>query len=335
MKVLAGDIGATNARLALVEAGSAETRILHEEHFESTAYPGLEPVLREFMAELSERPDRACLGVPGPVVEGEARLPILGWEVSESVLSRATGVAGLRIINDFEALGRSVPVLGSDDVATLHEGVSPPASAPGATLAVVGAGTGLGHAYLTGAGGRVRIHPSEGGHVDFAPRTPLEWDLREYLAKRYGRVSCERVVSGPGLLNVYRFLADTGWAPESPGAREEMAVEDPARVISRRAAEGTDELSSKALELFVSAYGAHAGNVALLLRAEGGVYLAGGIAPQILETLGDGTFIDAYLDKGRLTPLMERIPVRVITNPRAGLLGAAAAAEEDADPDPR
>lgn len=330
MRILAGDIGATNARLAVVEAGNEGMRVVEESHFQSAQHEGLEPIIREFVSALSAPPDAACLGIPGPVVRGRARLPILGWDVREDALARAAGIPALRILNDFQVLARSVPSLGPDDVAILHSGGEGPED--GGPIAVIGAGTGLGHAYLTRDDGAYRVHPSEGGHTDFAPRTPLEWELRQHLAERFGRVSCERVVSGPGLTNVYRFLADTGWADESPKIRERMAHEDPAGVISEAGMAGADPLCVQALEMFVSAYGHRAGDVALTLRAEGGVYLAGGIAPRLLPFLERGGFMTAFLDKGRLAPFLERIPVRVILNPQAGLLGAAAIALEREGP---
>jgi glucokinase len=324
VRILAGDIGATNARLALLDWGDDGPRFLEEGHYESTRYEALEPILRDFTGRLSAPPEAACLGVPGPVVEGRAVLTILGWDVREGSLAEAAGIPALTILNDFEAVARSVPLLAGDDLSVLQEGVPPEPGSPRRPVAVVGAGTGLGHAYLTWEGTSLRVHPSEGGHVEFSPRSPLEWELREHLAGRFGRVSYERVVSGPGLMNVYRFLVDTGWAPEDPGVREEMAIEDPAGVIARRGIDQSDPLCAKALEIFISCYGAQVGDVALVLRSEGGVYLAGGIGPRILERLEDGSFLRAFLDKGRLRPLLERLPVKVILNPRAGLLGAAA-----------
>jgi glucokinase len=323
MKVLAGDIGATNARLAVVEVEGPEVRFLEERHYESTRYNGLEPILREFLGDLPERPEAGCLGVPGPVVGGRARLPILGWNVKRDSLAEAAGISRLEILNDFEVLARSIPVLSGDDLVTLHQGSVPDPGRHPPPLAVVGAGTGLGHAYLTWAEGGYRVHPSEGGHGEFSPRSALEWELREYLAARHGRVSVERVVSGPGLPNIYRFLADSGRAPESPRIRERMAEEDPAGVVAEHGLEGSDPLCAQALEILVSAYGSHAGDVALVLRAEGGVFLAGGVPPRILPKLQDGTFLEAFLDKGRLTPLLERVPVQVVVNPRAALVGAA------------
>jgi len=323
MKVLAGDIGATSARLAVVEVEGREVRFLEERHYESTRFDALEPILREFLGGLSERPQAGCLGVPGPVVGGRARLPILGWQVERDSLVEAAGISRLEILNDFEVLARSIPVLSGDDLVTLHPGGGPDPGGNPRPLAVVGAGTGLGHAYLTWEEGGYRVHPSEGGHVEFSPRSPLEWELREHLAGRHGRVSVERVVSGPGLLNVYRFLADRGRAAESPRIRERMAEEDPAGVVAEHGLEGSDPLCVQALDILVSAYGAHAGDVALVLRAEGGVFLAGGVPPRILPKLRDGTFLKAFLDKGRLTPLLERVPVHVVVNPRAALVGAA------------
>jgi glucokinase len=334
MRILAGDIGATNARLAVVEWANDGPRFLEEAHYESTRYEALEPILRDFTGSLGSPPEVGCLGVPGPVVDGGAVLTILGWEARERSLAEAAGIPGLRILNDFEAVARSVPLLDEGDLAVLQEGTAPGAGGSRPPVAVVGAGTGLGHAYLTWNGEVLQVYPSEGGHTDFAPRTPLEWQLRDYLAARYGRVSCERVVSGPGLMNVYRFLADTGWAPESPGVRDEMALEDPAAVIASRGLEGSDPLCEKALEIFVSCYGSQAGDVALVLRSEGGVYLAGGISPRILEWLRNGSFLEAFLGKGRLRPFLERVPVKVILNPRAGLLGAAAFAREARVPGP-
>lgn len=330
MNVLAGDIGATHARLALVRIEAGGRRILAEARYESRRFDGVEPILREFVQGLPEAPDRACLGIPGPVVEGVARLPILGWEVRRDSLAEAADVPDLRIMNDFEALAHSLPLLGEEDLSTLQEGAPPaPGTEPG-TLALVGAGTGLGHAYLTWDGARYRVRPAEGGHADFAPRSELEWALRQHLAERHGRVSCERVVSGPGLVDTYRFLVETGRAAGSPETAAALEREDPGEVVSSRGMAGTDEAAVRALDLFVSAYGAQVGNVALILRAEGGVFLGGGVAPQVLDKLREGPFLEAFVDKGRLSHLLERIPVRVILNRDAGVLGAAAVAAEPA-----
>lgn len=323
MRVLVADIGATNARLAVVVVEAGELHFESEAEYASAHHDGLEPILRDFVSGLKTRPERACIGVPGPVVDGAARLPILGWEVRTEEVARAAGVPEPILLNDFEVLARSIPFLGDEDFETLQPGRPPADAREPHTLAVVGAGTGLGHAYLTSGPDGYRVHPSEGGHAEFSPRSPLEWELREHLAARFGRVSVERVVSGPGLLNVYRFLVDTGRVAEAPGVRERMAEVDPAAVIAERGMEGSDEASATALALLVDAYGAHAGDVALVLRAEGGVFLGGGIPPRILPRLRDGAFLEAFLDKGRLRPLLERVPVHVILNSRAALVGAA------------
>jgi glucokinase len=217
-----------------------------------------------------------------------------------------------------------VLVLRPDQVATLQEGEPD----PDGNAVLIAAGTGLGMALLPripAPGGGLRLHPvaTEGGHQDFAPRNAAEFALRESLAKRYGRVSVERVVSGPGLVAIYQHLVETGAAPEDPELRDRIQRTDPGSAISRAALEEGDPLAGRALDLFVAAYGAAAGNLALVGFATAGVFVGGGIAPKILPRLQDGSFLEAFRDKGRFRPLVERMPVRVVLNPRAALLGAA------------
>lgn len=325
MKVLAGDIGATNARLALFEVdptGAERPAPLVEEVCPSGAFAGLAAAARAFLDAGEVSPEAACFGIPGPVTGDVYRLPNLGWEVREAELAAALGIESLRIINDFDAVGHGLAYLSEDEVAELQAG-RPRTRAP---IALLGAGTGLGTGYLTWHDGRYRVHSSEGGHADFAPRDPLECELLEWSAARHGRVSWERILSGPGLVDLYRFLRQRGEAPEREAVRREMERDEAARVISSHALAGTDPLCERALELFVSAFGARAGDLALTIQAEGGVYLAGGIAPEILPKLREGPFLEAFRAKGRLSELMERIPVRVILNTDVGLLGAAGAA---------
>lgn len=326
MRVLAGDIGGTSARFALFEDRDADgLSPVVSRTYQSAAFDGLEPLVREFLAELDGPPDAACLGVACPITDGVCRLPNLGWEVDARTFGDQIGLPGIRLINDFDAIGHGLARLGEEDVAELQEGRPD----PDRTIAVVGAGTGLGVGYVTREGTVRRVHSSEGGHVDFAPRGPLEAELLAWLAETHGHVSYERVVSGPGLAAIYRFLRDTGRVPEREAVAREIEAGEAPEVISRHGLAGTDPLSRRALDAFVSVYGAQAGNVALLFQAEGGLYLAGGIAPAILDRLRDGPFMPAFLDKGRMTRLMERIPVRVILNERVGLLGAASAALGD------
>ncbi len=322
MKVLAGDIGGTNARLAIAEVDGAAIRVETERRFPSAASPGLASIVQRFLREAGPPPARACFGIAGPVVDGEVRTPNLPWVVNARALGAEIGVEGTTLINDFHAVGHALPYLRPADLVTLQEGVP----AARGNIALIGAGTGLGAGFLVWDGGRYRVHASEGGHAHFAARDAVEWGLRGTLLDEFGRVSAERVLSGPGLARIYRYLAATGFAPERPEVRAEMERDDAAAVVTRHALANDDRLSAKALDVFVAAYGAQAGNLALTVFATGGLYVAGGIAPRIVAKLTDGNFVAAFRSKGRLSDLLARVPVKVIINGDVGLLGAAAAA---------
>jgi glucokinase len=315
-------VGASKTVVALFEAGSL--RPLREATFASAGFASLEAVLRRFLEEAPPGPvAAACFGVAGPVVDGRSVTTNLPWRVEEGSLARALGVPRVRLINDLEATGHGVLALPAGDLAPLQTGRLLRGNA-----VVIAAGTGLGEAILYWDGSRHRVSASEGGHADFAPRNDLEVDLLRFLQKEFGHVSYERVVSGPGLLNVYRFLRDTGETPEPAWLRTRLAGEDPAAVISEVGLAGAHPLCAQALDLFVSVYGAEAGNLALKALAVGGVFVAGGIAPKIQAKLLDGTFLRAFADKGRYADLMAAIPVHLVLNPRAPLLGAARLAQE-------
>ena len=324
MKVLAGDIGGTNARLAIADLGEGAPRIVREQHFPSGEAPGLAPIARRFLDAAGERVERACFGIAGPVVDGECRTPNLPWTVSARELARDLGIPCTALINDFVAAAHGIACLSPRDLVTLQEGKAEPHG----TMALIGAGTGLGEGFLAWDGMRYRVHASEGGHADFAASDEASWTLRQSLLDEYGRVSWERVLSGAGLAQLYRHFAATGALPERPDVHREMEREDPAAVVTRHALAGDDAISATALEAFVAAYGAQAGNLALTVLATGGVYLAGGIAPRIVAKLRDGTFLKAFRNKGRMADLMARVPVHVIVSPDVGLLGAARAAAE-------
>ena len=324
MKVLAGDIGGTNARLAIAEIGYGAPRITKEQRYPSGEAPGLAPIVCRFLDGSGEQVERACFGIAGPVVDGECRTPNLPWTVNARELSRDIGIPRTSIINDFVAAAYGVSCLGPGDLVTLQAG----RAVEHGTIALIGAGTGLGEGFVVWDGTRYRVHPSEGGHADFAADDEAMWRLRQSLLDEWGRVSWERVLSGPGLAQLYRYLASGDFAPERPDVQREMADADPAAVVTKHALAADDPLSIRALEIFVAAYGAQAGNLALTVLATGGVYLAGGIAPRIVAKLQDGTFIRAFRNKGRLADLMERIPVHVIVSPDVGLLGSARAAAE-------
>jgi len=322
MKVLAGDVGGTNARLAVVEVAAGVTQIVYERRFPTRGTPGLAPIVREFLAGAGPTPQRACFGIACPVVDGDCRTPNLPWTVNARALAADIGIADTYIINDFDAVGYGLSRLAPADLVTLQPGVR----APRGTIALIGAGTGLGEGFLVWDGERYRVHSSEGGHASFAARDDIEWGLRATLRSEFGHVSSERILSGGGLERLYRYLAASRYAPEQAKVAGEMKHQDAAAVVSEHALAGDDPLSVKALDLFASVYGAQAGDLALTVLATGGVYLAGGIAPKIAPKLADGTFMTAFRDKGRLSDLAARIPVHIIMNPDVGLLGAAAMA---------
>jgi len=320
--VLAGDVGGTNARLATVELNGGTARIAQQSRYPSGDYPGLTPIVRGFCEGLASRPDRACFGIACPVVGDDCTAPNLPWTVNARKLADEIGISRTTIINDFVAAGYAIGMLGPSDLLTLQEG-SPIPQGP---IALIGAGTGLGQGFLLWEGDHYRVLPSEGGHGDFAPRGELQTGLLQFLRRRFGRVSWERLLSGAGMVNAYNHLLASGAAPERETVRDEMEKEDPAAVITRHGLEKTDDLSDRALDLFCDVLGAQAGNLALTVIATGGVYLAGGIAPRIAERLKSGPFLTAFRDKGRMAELLTRIPVHVIMNPNVGLLGAAAVA---------
>jgi glucokinase len=320
--VLAGDVGGTNARLALVEMDGRRARIVREERYPSREFPGLTPIVRGFLGTAGGLPDRAAFGIACPVVGDDCTAPNLPWSVNAVRLGAEIGIRRTSIMNDFVAVGYGVEQLGPSDLATLQEGVA----VPEGPIALIGAGTGLGQGFLLWEKDHYRVFPSEGGHGDFAPGNELQSGLLRSLRERFGRVSWERLVSGPGIANTYQYLLAAGVAAEGTAVRQEMQQEDQATVIVRHAVGGTDCLAGRTLDVFCEVFGAQAGNLALTVVATGGVYLAGGIAPRLVERLRAGAFLSAFHNKGRLSELLSRMPVHVITNPNVGLLGAAAVA---------
>lgn len=340
--LLAGDIGGTKTVLRLVNAqsgssGSTKLETLYHDRFISAEFPDLVPMVQQFLAaakaelDIMPSPERACFAIAGPVVNNTSRLTNLSWFLETDRLEQQLHVSQVSLINDFEAIGYGVFGLEPEDICTLQPGSSQ-ADAP---IAIIGAGTGLGQGFSIPHGHQHWIFPSEGGHADFAPRSALEFQLLQYLLEKHDiqRVSVERVVSGQGLVSIYQFLRDHQRVEESPTVSEhirqwereigkaEKSV-DPGAVISKAALED-DRLCKQAMELFVEAYGAEAGNLALKLLPFGGLYVAGGIAAKNLPFLNSGHFIHAFLNKGRMSELLEKVPVHVVLNPHVGLIGAA------------
>lgn len=317
--ILAGDIGGTHTRLAFLEEREGRLTAVAEGTFASREYVSLEAALRKFIAAHPFPTACACFGIAGPVRHGRCEGTNLPWVVDSNLVARELALNGVGLINDLEANAWGIALLEATDFAVLNEG----AADPSGNAAIISAGTGLGEAGLYWDGRQRRPFATEGGHTDFAPRNRLEMDLLEYLLKEFPRVSYERVVSGPGLLNVYRFLRDTGRGEEPGRLAQRMRGEDPAAVISRAALDGESDLCAQALDLFVSLYGAEAGNLALKVMATGGVFLGGGIAPRIVRKLEGPAFLNAFTAKGRMKPLLQAMPVRVILNDKTALLGAA------------
>ncbi|HZO82239.1 MAG TPA: glucokinase [Candidatus Binataceae bacterium] len=326
--VLAGDVGGTKIHLGLYRVAGGKPEIVRDRIFPTRDFKSLEDTLADFLGGRATI-DAACFGVPGPVIGGIARPVNVPWTMEERALARVLGVSGARLINDLEATAYGMLYLKESEIVVLQAGEPAPGRAP---IAVIAAGTGLGEsALLPIEDGRWRSVATEGGHVDFAPRDRLQTELLEFLAREFDHVSYERVLSGPGLVNIYRFLRARGPEPEPRWLAERMAGgEDAAAAISEAALARRDARCVEALEMFVAIYGAEAANLALKYLALGGVYVGGGIAPRILPmlTAAEGGFVRAFLAKGRLSEMLAKIPVRVALNEAAALCGAAHCAME-------
>jgi len=327
--ILAGDVGGTKVHLALYQFVGGRLAMVRENKFPSSEYATLDQIVKLFLAQPGGAPEEivaACFGCPGPVRGGRLKLTNLPWTLDERDLEAGLGIEHIFLINDLEANGYGIPELAADKVFALLPG--DPAGVGHRGL--VSAGTGLGEALLIWDAKTQRHRPlaSEGGHGDFAARNDREIALLQYLRRTLnGRVSLERVVSGLGIKNVYAFLRDDQKLEEPAWLRERMETEDPNAVIGQCGEDGSSEICAETLGMFASAFGAEAGNLGLKLLAAGGMYLGGGIAPKILKTLQAGEFAQAFLDKGRLSPVLEAVPVRVILDDTCALLGAAAFAE--------
>ena len=316
--ILAGDIGGTNARLAYFQPQNGHLRLISERVFPSREYSELGEIVSRFLEDSATRPEVACFGIAGPVHNGRVETSNLPWIVEQSRLAKQIQLPATLLINDLEASAWGIGALAPQDLIPLNR-VAPAVG----NQAVIAPGTGLGQAGLFWNGSRHEVFACEGGHVDFAPCGDLQIELLRFLASRYEHVSYERVLSGPGLVNVYEFLRGKGCADEPAGFAAQLGKGDAAAAISHAALNGTNRLAEQALDLWILVYGAEAGNLALKTMATGGIFLGGGISPKILPKLAGPLFMRAFLEKGRLRPLLENIPVHVITNDNAGLLGAA------------
>ncbi|MEH2326189.1 MAG: glucokinase [Nostoc sp.] len=332
--LLAGDIGGTKTILQLVEkSDSPAIHTIYQESYHSADFPDLVPIVQKFLVKANTpTPEKACFAIAGPIVKNTAKLTNLAWFLDTERLEEELGIPHISLINDFAAVGYGISGLQKQDLHTLQVGKPQPET----PIGIIGAGTGLGQGFLIKQGNHYQVFPSEGGHADFAPRNEIEFQLLRYLLGKHDiqRVSVERVVSGMGIVAIYQFLRDRKFAVESPdiaqivrtweqeAGQEEKSV-DPGAVIGTAALEGRDRLCEQTLQLFVEAYGAEAGNLALKLLPYGGLYIAGGIAPKILPLIENNGFLLNFTQKGRMRRLLEEIPVYVILNPQVGLIGAA------------
>ena len=323
--ILAGDVGGTKVHLALYGFIDGKLKSTRDKEYQAREYSGLEEIVKEFLA--ADRVTAACFGVPGPVRDGRLRLTNLPWTLDSRELAVDLVIDHVFLINDQEANGYGIAELSADQIFTLNKGDARQMG----NRALIAAGTGLGEGYLAWNGHHHIPYPSEGGHADYAPRNEDEIDLLRYLKQKYnGRISFERVVSGMGMTNIYEFLREVRGMEEPAWLAARIATEDPNAVITELALAAKSEICEKAMDMFVSAYGSEAGNLALKILPVGGLYVGGGIAPRILEKLKDGAFIKAFTDKGRMSQLLINMPVRIILESGAALLGAAAYAESRA-----
>jgi glucokinase len=346
-QLLAGDIGGTKTILRLSQAPDTEIsrrathelsmETLYEDRFHSAEHPEFVPMVKSFLEAAAARsievnPKAACFAIAGPIVDNTSQLTNLSWFLRAEFLQGALNIPSVQLINDFEAVGYGILGLEDGDIYELQAG-QPDNNAP---MAVVGAGTGLGQGFLLPCNGEYQVFPSEGGHVDFAPQSELEFQLRKYLLEKHSisRVSEERVVSGMGIISIYQFLRDRRYADEAPDIAEAIEqwdrqagqrgnLTDPAAIISKAAMEKTDLLCQKTMEIFIRAYGSEAGNISLKFLPRGGLYVAGGVTAKNIDLIKGGEFMYAFASKGRVSHLLDKIPVRVVLNQSVGLIGAA------------
>jgi glucokinase len=332
MTILAGDVGGTKTRLALYDRKNPRKRHAFEHRitadFESRSAPSLEQIVRGFLErhDAAGRIEAACIGIPGPVVGGTVRATNLPWVIEERAFGENLGIKKVRLVNDHAATAAALPLLEPEDLITLHPGRE---ERERRVFAVLAPGTGLGQAYsVLGADGRFHPFPSEGGHVEFAPKDELEFDLLKYLKEKLRkRVSIERVLSGPGIMNIYSFLLDQSYREEPEALRAEIAAAPtPAAVVTAHGMRGAYPICVQALDIFARLLGSQAGDVVLTYLSTGGVFLGGGIPPKVAVKLQEGGTVEAYLRKGRLSPLVEMTPLYIIKNDRTAMLGAAAIA---------
>ena len=324
--ILAGDIGGTKTNIAFF-TGETPLQVVVEQTYHSREHPDLEEVVGQFVSQHQLHVQQAAFGVAGPVHNGRCIATNLPWVVDAATLARELGLSRVWVINDLEATAYGIGALEAADFVTLNAG----AAGAAGNAAVIAAGTGLGEAGMCWDGRTHHPFATEGGHTNFAPSDALQRELLQWLSSRYEHVSWERLVSGMGLVNIYHFLRDTHRAEEPAWLAEQMRAGDPGAIIAHAAQSGQSALCVQTLDLFMALYGSEAGNLALKIMATAGLYVGGGIAPKNLDKLKDGTFMRHFGAKGRMQPVLEAMPVRVILNENTALIGAARCAAVRSD----
>ncbi|HLP47847.1 MAG TPA: glucokinase [Candidatus Kapabacteria bacterium] len=320
--ILVGDIGATKTRVGYYSIKNDFLNIHQTETYVSKDFANLEEVIGVFIKKYHMPVDSACFGVPGPVIDGYVKTTNLPWEIGEDQIARLLSVAKVKLVNDLEATAAAIPYLSAQKIMVLHKGQKASAQE---LYVILAPGTGLGVGLLYRNASFQTTFASEGGHSDFAPNNDLEIQLLKYLQKKYNHVSCERVLTGSGLVNIYQFLKESGLHEEPPELAKKLEIGDPAAFISAAAQDKSFEICVKALDIFTSILGSLAGNFALTLLPRA-IYLGGGIPPKICKKLGDGSILKSYLNKGRMSEIVAQTPLIVIRDDYAALLGAASIA---------
>ena len=319
--ILAGDIGATRTRLAAFQTEGSKLQLVVEKTYKSQQHEGLQEIISTFVKTEGIPVHSACFGVAGPVRGGKSKISNLPWTIDSRELAAQLKLATVGLINDLEAYAYGIDALECKDFVTLSEGIGDDAEG---NRVVIAARTGLGVAGLYWDGFRHHPFPCEGGHADFAPKNDLEAELAQYLRKKYDHVSCERILSGPGIKNIYDFLRDAGKAEEPAWLQKQMSeAPDPAALISQLALENKAAICDQALNIFVGVYGSETGNRALNFMATGGVFIGGNIAAKNVPRMQDPIFMTSFLNKGRMSALLADMPVKIVMNDDSGIIGAA------------
>jgi glucokinase len=319
--ILAGDIGATRTRMAAFQAEGNKLELVVEKTYRSQEHSGLSEIINAFVKTEGIPVHSACFGVAGPVRSGRSKISNLPWTIDSRELAVQLRLNSVGLINDLEAYAYGIDALESKDFLTLSEGFGDDAEG---NRVVIAARTGLGIAGLYWDGFRHHPFACEGGHSDFAPKGDLEADLAHYLRGKHEHVSCERILSGPGLKNIYEFLRDTRKAEEPDWLKRQMSeAPDQPALISQLALEKKAAICDQALDIFVGVYGSETGNCALNFLATGGVFVGGNIAAKIVPRMQDPIFMNSFLNKGRMRSLLTDIPVKIVLNDNCGISGAA------------